>query len=368
MRPLYIVGTRQHVGKTTMTLGLLQAFRDRGLRGAYTKPLGQRISEVNGHPLDSDALVVSALLGADERGEGAAGARLAVPLPPGRVERGVGDPRPEELLAQVQAVCRPLVEAHDAVIVESLGHVAAGSCLGVCSAEVARCINARALLVSGGGIGRALDDIALCATFLTARGADLLGVAINKVWPEKYDRVKRATALGLSHMGYACCGVVPYEEQLAQPTMRQVHQLVGGDLVAGEAQLNGRVQHTLVGAMEASHMVRYLARGALVITPGDRSDNILAVLSAHVLGGPHGSGIAGLILTGGFRPEAAIMTMVRDAGLPVILVDEDTYTVASRYRQTVFKMTLTDVEKVKTAVRLVAQYMDVDRLLDELSR
>jgi len=366
MRPLYVVGTQQHVGKTTLILGLLQAFRRRGLKVAYAKPVGQRIHEVDGHTLDGDGLAVAGLLGADERDERPAPARLAVPLPRGRVERELDHPRSEALLAEVQGLCRPLVESHDAVVVEGMGHVAAGSCLGICSAEVARRLGARVLLVSGGGIGRALDEIALCATFLTARGADLLGVVVNKVWPEKYDRVRRATTLGLRRMGYACLGVVPHAERLGHPTLRQVHELVGGELIAGQAALDARVEHTIVGAMASSHMVRYLARGTLLITPGDRSDNILAALSVHVLGDTGGASLSGLLLTGGFRPEESLVNMIRDAGLPAVLVPEDTYRVASRLRETVFKTTLGDHEKTQTAADLVERHVDVAALVEAL--
>lgn len=37
-RSIYVAATSQHVGKTTMTLGLIAALRDQGVDVGYSKP------------------------------------------------------------------------------------------------------------------------------------------------------------------------------------------------------------------------------------------------------------------------------------------------------------------------------------------
>jgi len=362
MRPLYIVGTQRDVGKTTLAIGLLYSFRQKGLKVAYTKPLGQRVATVGGHVLHDDAMLVSKFLGASDSPQ----AEMAVPLPSGRVEKEIYDLDTAALLKKVQDAYAILAADRDVVIIESMGHVAMGSCLGLSSAEIARSLNARALLVSGGGIGRAIDEISLCAVFLKARGADLMGAVVNKVWPEKFTRIKDATTQGLKNLGIRSFGTVPFEEELSCPTVRQVHGLLGGELVSGAGKLDNYVEHTIVAAMEASHMVRYLERSTLVITPGDRSDNILAALSTHILGDRQNPAVAGLVLTGGFRPDGTVMKLITDADLPVILVKEDTYAAASKFRQTVFKITPDDDEKIGAAVCTITEYVDTDGILEAL--
>jgi len=362
VKSLYLVGTQRDVGKTTLAIGLLHALRQRGLKVAYMKPLGQRVTSIHGRALHDDARLVDSFLGIDNSRQ----VEMAVPLPSGRVEKEVHDLHTDELIEKVVDAHSALARDHDAVIVESMGHVAMGSCLGLSSAQVAKSLGARALLVSGGGIGRAIDDIDLCATFLTACGADLIGVVINKVWPEKYDRVKEATPLGLKNLGISCYGVVPYEQQLASPTMQQVYDHLNGELITGEGNLDMRVMNTIVAAMEARHMVRYITEATLVITPGDRTDNILASLSTHLLGEEHTQALAGLILTGGFQPEEVVMRLITDAQVPVITVAEDTYTTASKLRQTVFKITPDDHERIERAIRLVAEFVDIDRIVKAL--
>jgi BioD-like phosphotransacetylase family protein len=356
------MGTQRNVGKTTLAIGLLHSLRGMGLRVGYTKPLGQRIASEHGHVLHDDARIVASVLGEKEDDQ----PDMAVPLPSGRVEKEVFDLHTDELLGKVKDAFSILRRDHDVVIVEAMGHVAMGSCLGLSAADVCRALDAKALLVSGGGIGRAIDDISLCSTFVTSRGGDFLGVVVNKVYPEKFTRIKEATKRGLENLGIESYGTVPYEEELTFPTMEQVHAVIGGEVVAGSGNMQGHVKSTIVAAMESAHMVRYLTHSTLIFTPGDRTDNILAALSAQVLGSDSAPALAGIVLTGGFRPDGTVMRLVSDSNVPVIMVKDDTYTAASKFRQTVFKITPNDHEKIDMAVCMVADYVNVDRIVEAL--
>ena len=357
MKPLYIVGTQRDVGKTTLSIGLVHALRQRRLRVAYTKPVGQRTTTVAGQTIHDDERVISSLLGPSEHSH-----EMVVPILAGTVERGIFDFHPDELLQNVRVAFDELKKNHDIVIVEAMGHVAMGSVLGMSAADVAREIDARALLVSGGGIGRAIDDISLCGTFIQSRGADLMGVVVNKVYPEKYDRVKDATTQALENLHMISLGTVPYEEKLVSPTMRQVHEKIAGEIISGQENMELRVHHTIVAAMLAQHMTHYIVPGTLVVTPGDRRDNIVAALRAPT-GFTGGPSVSGLILTGGFEVEADLRRIIEQSGLPVIAVKEDTYAIASKLRETIFKITPDDSQRIQCAMQLVARYVDVDQLV-----
>jgi len=362
VRPLYVVGTKRDVGKTTLCIGLINALRERGMRVGYTKPLGQRISNVDGQAIHDDAMVVSESMGMTAPES----MSMAVPLTRGRVEQEIYDLHTPELAERIAQTCRQLRQDHDLVVVEGMGHVAMGSCLGLSAAEVARVLGAKAIIVSGGGIGRAIDDISLCATFLTARGAELAGAIVNKVWPEKYRRVKQATAKGLDNLGIRALGAIAYEQVLASPAVRQVADQLGAEVICGQAAMGNRVGKTVVAAMEAYHMVSYLSQRCLVITPGDRSDNILAIISSYMLTAGSEPAVAGVILTGGFRPTGRVMELICGSGLPVMLCREDTYTLAARLRDMVFKLVADDRERIQAAMGLVNKYVDVEAILAQL--
>ncbi len=363
MRPLYIAGTQRDVGKTTLSVGLSHQFRQRGLRVGYIKPLGQRASKVANQSLHDDAVVVSKVLGDPSHTQ----AEIALALPKGRVEKEIFALNTTELTDKIAKFCDDLQKEHDVVIIEGMGHVAMGSCIGVSGATAAKIAGAKSILVTGGGIGKTIDEIALCESFLKSNGVDFLGVIINKVWPAKYDRIKSATTQGLANLGINSLGVVPFHEELANPTMSQVFDRVGGEIIAGETRLDNIVENTIVAAMESRHMISYLKRNTLMVTPGDRTDNILAALSAHSLGDISSQTMAGLLLTGGFKPDPTCMRLLNDSGLPAILSHEDTYTVARKYYNTVFKIAPNNDNKIQAAIDLMGQYIDVDAILAGLA-
>ncbi len=363
MRPLYIVGTQRHVGKTTLSLGLLHAFRRRGLSVAYMKPLGQRAKGDDEAVLHDDTKVIARFLGAAD----IRWMEMAVPLPSGRVERDIHSPGNSELLEKIVSDYESLAAEHDLVLIEAMGHVAMGSCLGLSAADVSRTLDARTLLVSGAGIGRTIDEVSLCGTFIEARGADFMGVVVNKIFMDKYTRIKRAVTLGLEHLGIKSYGAMPFQEELACPTMRHVLDHLRGEVLGGDEHMDHRVARRIVGAAAVDHMARYIVSRTLVITPGDRTDTILACLAAHAdSGSRQASPVSGLVLTCGYSPDPATLAKIAESHLPTILVPQDTYTVASGLKQKVFKITPDDRERIEWALCLAAEYVDVDAMIKAL--
>src|SRR5947199_334445 len=75
-----------------------------------------------------------------------------------------------------------------------------------------------------------------------------------------------------------------------------------------------------------AHVLERLYDGALLITPGDRVDVLLAALFAH--GAPALPTVAGIVLTGGQRPPAGLLTDAPGTP-PVVLTARDTFETAS---------------------------------------
>ncbi|HDZ19721.1 hypothetical protein LCGC14_0015660 [marine sediment metagenome] len=363
MKPLFIGGTRRDVGKTSLSIGLLHACRRRGIKVGYTKPLGQRPKTVDGRTLHEDALVVSEAMGLSKDHQ----VEMAVPLPRGRVGKEVHDLHTDDLLAKVRQAYEGARQDHDLVIVEGMGHVGMGSCLKLSAAEVAREIDAKVLLIGGGGIGQAIDNLSLSWDFLRFRGADPIGVILNKVWPQKYSYIKETATRGLANLDIRTFGVLPFEEQLSNPTIRQVHELLDGELLSGWEHEHDLVENTIIAAMAPERMIDYLKPSTLVIVPGDNRANILASLKAHMLGGSDRRLVAGLILTGDLRPDDACVAMFKELRVPVILVPDDTYTAASTFHAATFKIDPNDKQKIEWAICLVAEYIDVDGILEQLA-
>jgi len=362
MKPLYVSATMQNGGKTTLILGLLEAFRDAGLNVGYMKPVGQRYVEYEGLNIDEDAVLALRAFDLKDR---------AADMSPVAIERGFTeqyifnrDPKPLE--ERILAAFGRLRAAHECLVVEGTGHAGVGSCFDLSNARVAELLGAAVVIVTDGGIGRAIDEVALSLGAFRRQGVQVLGVILNKVWHEKQARVQRAVAEGLRHLGTELLAAIPYRTTLVQPCIEQIVAEVRGRLLCGHHALGNRVEHTVIAAMAPQHVCTYVRENTLIVTPGDRIDNIVVSIVACPEETDGTRSVAGLVLTGGFKPPLSIMTLLEASGIPVVLCNEDTYSVATQLRELTFKIRPEDGDKIAEAKELIRASLDVPSLLAAL--
>jgi BioD-like phosphotransacetylase family protein len=72
----------------------------------------------------------------------------------------------------------------------------------------------------------------------------------------------------------------------------------------------------------------------------------------------------GLVMTGGWIPRQAVLEDLRRANLFAVMVADDTYSVASNVHDLLVKTHAADTEKIELIKALVAEHLDVDRVLE----
>ena len=162
--------------------------------------------------------------------------------------------------------------------------------------------------------------------------------------------------------------MLPDEPLLSAPTVAELQRAVDGTLVSGDTELVEReAMGVLVAGMTADHVLERLRDGMAVITPGDRSDVVLAVASAHAAEGF--PSLCCLILNGGFDLHPSISALVSGLRLrlPIIATALGTYDTASAVASARGRVTATSQRKIDTAVELVNSHMDVADLLAQLA-
>ncbi|HBD08925.1 MAG TPA: phosphate acetyltransferase, partial [Syntrophobacteraceae bacterium] len=126
--------------------------------------------------------------------------------------------------------------------------------------------------------------------------------------------------------------VLPDHPLLDKPTVGEIKRALGAEMLHGDAQrLDREVAHFKVAAMELPNFLDHLEEGSLVITPGDRSDIIVGTLVADAA--TSYPAVAGIILTGGFRPVPQLQRLfegLRRSPVPVLSVKSDTFATATR--------------------------------------
>ena len=127
--------------------------------------------------------------------------------------------------------------------------------------------------------------------------------------------------------------------------------------------MHNKIRNIFVGAMEPHDALDYIEKGSLLITPGDRDDMIMTAMSSHLSCARDGVKIAGIVLTGGLMPNRAVMKLIKGIDMPVLLLKEDTYKVASDIHDLIVKVQPEDKEKINMIRKLIEKYVDVGGIL-----
>lgn len=363
VKRLYVGATRQNDGKTITSLGLISALKKRVERVGYIKPVGQRYVDRDGHRIDEDALLIRETCGLSV---GLAD-MSPVAIPRGFTEQYIEHPDREKLVRDVCDSFERVARDSDLVVIEGTGHAGVGSVFDMSNADVAHLLGTKVLLVSAGGIGRPIDEIMLNKALFDAKGVEILGVIINKVEPDKFDKVSRVVRKGLDRLGLECVGVMPYRPLLSSPTMEQILDDLDGKLISGKSGLKNTVGRMVIGAMAPHEAMNYFARDVLLITPGTREDLVLAAMSSCVVGVGKTHCVSGIVITGGIEPHPNIMELIQRTFIPVISVVEDTFGVASKVNRLIVKVRPGDSEKVRATEEMFAEYVDVGRILEKIA-
>jgi len=359
---VYIAGTQQNEGKTTFSLGLMGELVERKLKVGFIKPVGQQYVEAEGIKVDKDSLLLTRVF----RVEAELGDTSPVAVDRYFTRNYIDDPKPEELRRRILEAFNRVAAGKDVVIVEGTGHAGVGGVIDLSNAQVAKLLNAPVLIVTSGGIGRPVDEVMLNRAVFEKEGVPIAGVIVNKVRKDKIDMIRDYLSRSFEYHGLNLLGVMPMSTQLSRLTLRQVARDIKAEVMIGEEFLDNTVDRLIVGAMTAHKVLGFLHPGVLMITGGDRDELVLAAVGACLANpGPEGA-IAGVILTGGMVPHSSIHALVSHGCFPVLLHEEDSYTVATQVHNLVAKIQVQDRAKHRRAIEMVRQHVDIDGLLNRL--
>jgi len=358
MKRIYIAATRQDVGKTTVSLGLVLRSREKFTNFGFMKPVGQRYVEVEGHRIDEDVVLMKPYCTKD------AELSKMSPITVGRyfTRNYLDHVDPSENEQHILESFRHLSRNVDLMIIEGTGHAGVGSVFDLSNARVAQLLDAEVVLVSEAGIGNALDEIALNKALFDQYGVKIIGVIINKTIPEKMEAIQKYVSKALTRMQMPLLGVIPYSQFLTGPMMDQVLACLKGSLLHGREYLDRHVNWLMIGAMLPCNMLSHFRKDTLVITPGDRTDIIFTCLSGYHLRLPFT--ISGMILTGGLRPPQKVMDIICQHKIPVVISEEDTYKTTERVYNCRVKIRAKDSEKIKTVRKLVGKYVNYEKIME----
>ncbi len=274
--------------------------------------------------------------------------------------------RHDDLINGVIAKYKALEEKSDFVLIIGSDLSAESAALDFdINVELAQSLGSPVLLVARGdkaNMDEIVSPILMAVESFKRKGNQLVGTIVNRVDPDSLHEVRRVLRETLPEEAQPL-GVIPADKDLASPSMAEVVEHLGAEVLYGKELLNYRVYEYMIIAMQMEHYLERLRKWALLITPGDRGDVILSAIQAHASGNyPR---LAGLLLTTGVRPAPTVKRLLDGlpSTLPIIAVDSETFETARNLRSVRSYITADKEDKITISLRLFRHYADTDALL-----
>jgi len=357
-KKIFVASTGQNTGKTTTSISLLHLARKKYRRIGFIKPFGPKVINYLGQDVDVDAALMAHVYDMESD------LRLMSPVVlHSQTTRKVLDGRLDasEYLEQIEQAVNQLEQQCDFLIIEGAGHSGVGSVVGLSNAHVAKRLNAPVLMVAGGGVGSAIDDIYLNLAMFKEAGAEVRVILPNKLLRSKREMTLHYLDLAFREQGIKVIGGFNYSSILANPTLKYLSSLLKLKLHADQEQSSRIIMNVQLGAASTQRVVDKLLESTLVIVTSSR-DEVLVMLATLYHLPEFKSKIAGLIVAG-LSPVADIVQRVLDdAEIPYMRTTEtsaDTYT---KIQEDVAKIRADDFQKIGLVQRLAETELDFETI------
>ncbi len=357
---IFIAATEQDTGKTTTSLGLYSALRQKFPRIGYIKPVGQRFTDVDGRRIDEDSLLMKSVYETLVPIEDMS----PITIEPDFTRRYINEANHDTLVRRIQRSFDRASWEKDFAIIEGSGHAGVGSVFDLSNATVARILASKVLLVVPGGIGLPIDEGALNKALFEREGVEVVGVVMNKVLAGKMEQTTDFARRGFARLGLELLGVMPVQKMLAEPSLLQIAETIRGTFHCNTRFARNQASNVVMGSVSSANISRKLADGTLLIVPGDREDIVLAAISEVSSQSP--KKLCGLILSDDFKPHPSLLEMLEKTKLPVVFSAMDSYTIAQRILSLTIKIQPGDTHKIESVQDLVARHIDIPRLLEKI--
>ncbi|MFZ5596510.1 MAG: phosphotransacetylase family protein [Bacillota bacterium] len=348
MKSLYVIGFPGS-GKTMVALGLALKFKQEGMKVAYFKPVGVPLKA--GGQEDEDAVLMKQILNMDSP------ISDIVPCRAGQTYLSWGKRQKSD--EEIMDAYRRVSQGADVVLVDGAVFPYIYNSWGLDDVSLALKTGSRVLVTVKIENDFCVDQALFLNEYLQARNVPVVGNLFNNI---PWSVVSKASGIFspiFEKRGFRTLGVIPRRPEISAPTVEEFYKELGGEVLAGQNNMNLLVEEIMVGAMTLDGALRYLRRAVdkAVIIGGDRADLALAALETST---------SVLILTGGLYPDVKVLARADEKGVPVILVHYDTYTTIEKLSRITRHITPGDDAGIRIVMENIEEYCDWRAVLGAL--
>ena len=284
---------------------------------------------------------------------------------------------PEGALAEIVARFKHVEDRCDAVVVLGSDYTDVGSPAELAyNARIAANLGTPVLLVLGGrkpqvhvaelgsAAARSPRDMEQLASLAIAElgraNAELAATIVNRADESRAHEIVEAVR---ERTPGSPVWAIPEDRLLVAPTMADILRAVDGEVVKGDdALLSREALGVTVAAMSMVNILPRLGEGDVVIIPADRSDALLATLTANSSG--TFPSLAGIVLNGDFEIPDVLLTLIEglSSRIPIIRCSGDTYSTAVRVVSTRGRLAASSPQRYSRALGLFEQNVEISEL------
>lgn len=347
MVPIFIASNTGYAGRTFLALGLALKLIEQGHSVGYIKPVGRTPVKKGAAVYDADALFIRETLGLTEPLDVISPFVQTFENQTLLFEGGLGDVK-KRVLSAIKTL-----SGKDFVIIAGAGDLFEGSTLGVDALTLLDEVQAYLLMVEPWRGESSVDSLFGASRLL---GKRFCGGIINKVPANAVEYVNSAARPFLEQKSVRVFGVFPKDRALEAVSVRHLNDLLNGKVLCCEDRLDASVENFSIGAMDVDSALSYFRRtpNKAVITGAHRSDIQLAALETST---------TCIILTGGLPTNDVVIGKAQSKGVPIISINDDTFTAIDRIEGGMGKTNIREKSKVPRVKELMDRSFDIGRFL-----
>jgi len=350
-RGVFIATTDPSSGKSVAALGLMNLLSGKIKKVAYFKPI---VKHLPNQSTNSHIDTITSYFGLTGRKED------MYAFTRDEVMKLRGEGNESKIIDVIIAKYKKLEEVNDFVIVEGTDFEGDGNTFELdLNVEISKNLGLPSILVINGE-NRTHEEVVNYMLSSINRFADkdvqVLATIINKTGVFEVDNLKSLCKKRLpKNILYSC---IPFNKDLGNPTMKEITDSVGGNVLFGKHLSTNLVSKYIVGAMQLRNLLHRLEDNTLIVTPGDRGDIILAALQANV--SKNYPKVAGMILTGGLLPEEPIIKLIEglESVFPIVWVTTGTFETVTKVSNTRSHIYAENLHKIEVAIGEFDKYVD----------
>lgn len=348
---IYVGATSGYSGKNMIAMGIGLKLQKEGYRVGYMKPVGALPQEKNGVLGDADAFFVQDILGLSED------PALVTPVVVDqdfKIKAFTG--KFEDLMPRIKSAYEQISKDKDITIVAGSGSMYSGKYCGVDGVSVVKALGIKAMIIDRYVKELNYDYLIAMKELL---GDQLLGVLLNDIPPVFKEELDTLLHPFMESKGIKVLGKIPSDPLMGAIKVADLADRLGGKIITAQDKSERVVENFLIGTMQVENFMTHFRKSkkSAIIVGGDRSDVQLVALEGQC---------QCLVLTGNLYPNDIIMTRAEVLEVPIVVVRDDTFTVAKKMEAILSRHKLRDVIKIQHGSQLVSSIIDFQFMKEKL--